>query len=334
MLSAISAKNRLSHLKWLGLLVTVVLLTGCSSTEMLVKVPANAEGITVEPYNINTHKNQIEIFSPLSLQKKIKEQQLVQRANKLFVLFDNSSSMQEDYRGMSRKAYGLEVLDRFHQSLPDLNLQGNVFKTNATVNKFFISRILSSENKKVNANWAIDPYEPQQMQNRIKDGGNNIVVGDGSLSSAITDLSKLISDSRGPAVLLLVTRWERVDDQAIITLSRLRQKLQLEQDRELCVFTVGVGNSYSRARFDQADSCGISMSADKIAQPRDMTHFIERMFFYGPADRDNDGIYDYRDKCPNTEKGRLVRFDGCQRFGALSPLYSLPKTALIVGNEQ
>ena len=74
MLSTISAKNITSSCKRLGLLACVVLLSRCSSTEMLVKVPANADGITVEPYNTNTHKNSIEIFSPLSLQRKINTQ--------------------------------------------------------------------------------------------------------------------------------------------------------------------------------------------------------------------------------------------------------------------
>ncbi|NNJ92182.1 MAG: hypothetical protein HKP55_10940 [Gammaproteobacteria bacterium] len=325
----------MSHFKKLGLLATVVLLSGCSSTEMLVKVPANADGITVEPYNTNTHKNNIEIFSPLSLQKKINRQQLVQRANNLFVLFDNSASMKEDYRGVSREKYGVMVLDRFHQSLPDINLQGNVYKTNGNIKTSFMSRILSTENNQVNTELAIHRYEPQEMQKRIQDSAGNMIAGDGSLHSAITRISKLITDSRGPAILLLVTRWERIDKKTVIAISRLRQQLILEHERELCVFTVGVGNRYSRARYDQADSCGISVSADKVAQPRDMSHFIERMFFYGPADRDNDGIYDYRDKCPNTEKGRLVRFDGCQRFGTVSPLSNIPRTALaMMGNEK
>jgi hypothetical protein len=335
MLSSISAKHILGNFKKSGLLVAVALLSGCSSTEMLVKVPANAEGITVEPYNTNTHKNTIEIFSPLSLQKKINKQQLVQRANNLFVLLDNSASMQDEYRGMSREEYGTKVLDRFHQSLPDINLQGNVYKTNAYLNTSFISRILSSENNQVNTDWAIHPYEPLEMQKRIQDSTGNKIAGDGSLHSAITSMSKLITDSRGPVILMLVTRWERIDEKAVIAISRLRQQLLLEHERELCVFTVGVGNRYSRARFDQADSCGISVSADKVAQPRDMSNFIERMFFYGPADRDNDGIYDYRDKCPNTEEGRLVRFDGCQRFGTVSPLRNMPRTALaMMSNEK
>jgi hypothetical protein len=64
------------------------------------------------------------------------------------------------------------------------------------------------------------------------------------------------------------------------------------------------------------------------------------MFFYGPADTDNDGIYDYRDKCPNTEKGRLVRFDGCKRFSALESFKiesfknDLKKALAMVSDEQ
>lgn len=335
MLSFISANNVFSYLAKAGLLVSVLLMFGCSSKEMLVKVPANSDGATVEPYNTQTHKNNIEIFSPLPLQQKIEQQKLIQRANNLFLLFDNVSAMQDEYRGMSRYDYGIEVLDRFHQTLPNMNLQGNVFKTSAFVNTFFLPRVFSGENSQNEFNWAIEPYDPVQMQKRVEDSTINYVAGDGSLHSAISEMSDLITDTNQPAILLMVTRWERIDDKALIALSRLRQKLLFNHDKELCVFTVGVGNNHSRARFDQADSCGSSVSADKIVQPRDMSHFIERMFFYGPADTDNDGIYDYKDKCPNTEKDRLVGFDGCNRFSVILPLNSLSIKALaMVSNEK
>lgn len=335
MLGLISAKKMNSYLANAGLLVAVLLMLGCSSNEMLVKVPSNSDSVTVDPYNTQTHKNNIDIYSPLPLQKKIEQQKLVQRAGNLFVLFDNSSAMQDDYRGMSRYEYGIKVLDRFHQTLPNMHLQGNVFKTSAYSNSSFFSRVLSTDNGQTETSWAVEQYDPAQMQKRVEATAITQVAGEGSLDSAISEISGLITGTNQPAVLLMVTRWERIDEKALIALARLRQKLQIEYEKELCVFTVGVGNNYSRARFDQSDSCGISVSADKIAQPRDMSHFIERMFFYGPADTDNDGIYDYRDKCPNTEKGRLVRFDGCKRFSAIKPLkYDLNKALAMVSDEQ
>ncbi len=314
MLGLVSAKNMFSRMVRAGSLLSVLLMFGCSSSEMLVKIPSNSDGATIAPYDTSTFKNNIDLFSPLSLERKIDQLKLLQRTEKLFVLFDNSDSMQDNYRGISRYDYGLEILDRFHRTLPNMTLQGNVFITSAYINTFFLSRILSGDNNQDEFSWAIEPYDPDIMQERAKDTTQSFVAGDGSLHSAIYEMSDLIAYTNEPAALLLVTHWERIDKKALTAIAHLRQRIKMQHDKELCVYTIGVGNNYSRARFDQSDTCGTSVAADKIAQPRDMLHFIERMFFFGPADTDNDGIYDYRDKCPDTEQGRLVRFDGCKRF--------------------
>jgi len=49
-------------------------------------------------------------------------------------------------------------------------------------------------------------------------------------------------------------------------------------------------------------------------QPREMSYFVEKILFSGPADSDGDGIYDYLDECPSTTPGRVIGRNGCARF--------------------
>lgn len=332
MLGAFRASETIGRFfKAVIVMAMLLFLIGCTSSEMLVKISASDDTATVDPYNTSTYKNNIALFSPLALQQKINRQKLQQKSSNLFVLLDTSAAMQDDYRNMSRYEYGVEILNRFHQTLPELNLHGGVFTTTAYSGSSFFSSVFSTgpdagdENRRYPV---YGEYKPMQMQQQVLDASHLNKMGDGSLHTAIAELADIVVDIRQPSTLLLLTRWERIDEKAMIELARLREKLKLEHGQDVCVYTIGVGNNYSRARFDQVDTCGFSVTADNIAQPRDMSHFVERMFFFGPADTDNDGIYDYLDKCPDTQKDRLVGFDGCNRFGAALFTDSLLNIAL------
>jgi hypothetical protein len=53
-----------------------------------------------------------------------------------------------------------------------------------------------------------------------------------------------------------------------------------------------------------------------------MAHFVERAFYLDPADSDGDGIYDYLDLCPATLAGKIVGYDGCDRFNTVDGVSS------------
>lgn len=286
-------------------------LVGCSSTEMLVKIPSISGIATIDDYSIDTYQNAIELFSPAGLEQKMLKKKLQKRTRHVFVLIDTSPEMQENYRNISRQDYAFEILQRFHHTLPDMGLQGGVAQTHC-YGKASLFSSLNCHEAGDRTLPLVGPYQPEVIQQKIDKQFHIQHVGVGNLATAISELSPLISDSAQSAALVILSNWENIDSEAVYALSRLR--LKSTQQQEICAYAVGVGNQYSRSRFDAVDQCGFSVAADKIAQPRDMSHFIERIFFYGPADTDNDGIYDYLDKCPNTQPGRLIGFDGCNRF--------------------
>ena len=123
--------------------------------------------------------------------------------------------------------------------------------------------------------------------------------------NASSDFVSKLSDPRSITICNIITAV--INSPSILTTSQ-------EQRSGVCLYTVGVGNRLSRTRLDTVDSCGHSVAADKVAQPRDMAHFVQNILYKGPADTDGDGIYDYRDRCLNTHAGRIVDYSGCPRF--------------------
>jgi OOP family OmpA-OmpF porin len=306
-----------------GLLIS---LTGCSSSEMLIKVPTSSDSATIAPYDISTHKRSIHLFNPVRLEQKITQQKLMPRVRNLFVLIDDSSYMNQDYRGLSRRDHARETLRRFNHTLPAIGLNGHVYVLAG--NRWFTN---SADMETIE----LPEYDADQIERDLDEGRYDRSVGTGSLATAIDDLTGHIISADGASALVLITSWESIDSAAEDAVARLRQRSQHgagftvtnttnawqgKKSTDVCVYTIGIGNTFSRTRFDRADACGFSVASDKIAQPRDMSHFIERILFFGPSDTDGDGIYDYLDKCPDTKAGRLVRFDGCYRFGAMNEM--------------
>jgi hypothetical protein len=154
-----------------------------------------------------------------------------------------------------------------------------------------------------------------------------------SLALALDQLSELISQIEGSSAVILVTSWSQIDRTVERAVMRMRQRstfvdgLQIMdsgpesktwQGRQsgVCLYTLGVSNQLSRTRLETVDSCGYSVAANKVAQPRDMAHFVQTVLYKGPADSDGDGIFDYLDRCPNTSAKRIVDYSGCLRFAA------------------
>ncbi len=302
------------------LCMLLLLVGGCSSSELL-KIPTQPESATIERYNTGKHRRSVQIFTPINLQHKIEALKLQQRTDNLFVLLDVSPAMGDTYHGRSRQEYGREILHRFNQSLPEIDLGGALYLFDSS--RLPEERLpLSGRERQEDSFQGL--YLPKLIEESFKMPHQQHYVGRESIASAVDALQRNIIAVNGSTALILITRWEQVDRSVVEAVARLRQRVG--QASELCIYTIGVGNNLSRSLIEKVDNCGFSMAADKLAQPWEMSHFVERVLFYDSMDSDGDGIYDYRDHCPDTEKGRLVRFDGCYRFASAgSPLRSAHK---------
>jgi len=291
-----------------------VLLTGCGGIERLPDVPKDLTLSKVQPYSLDTHQRSIHRFEPVSVNERVHELMLQPRIENLLVLYIDPE-VEAEYRGIPKKVYAQEIFRRFNLTIPRTPLQGGA--------------------------WTLGPneegtpkraYQSLHLQHELDKEFLLPQIGAESIAGAIDRLSDHASALRGRTGLLLLLDWGQIDRSVIDAIARFRQRGEYGRGFEVvpevnhwqseaartCVFAIGLGNAYSRTLLDQVDSCGVSVSADQIAQPRDMAHFVEEMLFIGPADSDGDGIFDYMDKCADTAEGRLIDQYGCLRFGGES----------------
>lgn len=285
-------------------------MVACSSMEAVLPVPKEATQLGVSGFDTSLSKRSIHLFDPVSIDQRVREMQLQQRIENLYILLDERE-VGVDYRGVPTHIYAREILRRFNRTIPHVKIFGGAWR---------LSDELISKN--------VGPYIPTAVEDRLEKGGQLDSIGEMNLAAAISRLTEITSGRRGRNALLIITPWAEIDDDAVDAVRRFRQQGQHAlgfgviptiDDWESsggpnCVFTIGLGNTLSRSRFDEVDQCGFSSAADKIAQARDMAYFVEKVLFLAPRDSDKDGIFDYMDSCPGTSEGRIVDRKGCPRF--------------------
>ena len=305
-------------LKLLGMALALLGSTGCVSLERLVNVPAQPIMSTVNNYNTELHEQSIHIFNPISLDNRIAELQLEPRVEHLFFLIDQSADLATEFRGMDMRFFAREMVRRFAQTMPEKAYSGALVifdrQRDSRMREIVLTRYSAAELEQ-----SLDRLETMQL------------VEAESLALALDQLSELMSRAEGSAALILVTAWSQIDKSVERAVMRMRQRNRFDDglhivesnpeslpwkggDSGVCLYTLGVGNRLSRSRLESVDSCGFSVAANQVAQPRDMAHFVQTVLYKGPADSDGDGIYNYRDHCPNTLAGRIVDYKGCLRF--------------------
>ncbi len=308
----------LRSLKVLALILVVIQSVGCVSFERLVKVPTESGLATVENYNTELHQKPVHIFNTIALDNRVSELRLQPRVEHLFFVVDQSSVLSGEYRGVETRLYAREIVRRFSRTMPNHQYSGALLVYEQQSKPSYQALRLT--------NYSVDDVEqtlasPASMQRIESD----------SLASALDQVTDLITRVEGSSAVILVTSWSQIDKAVERAVMRMRQRSSFTNGINIvdsnpesmswkgsrsgvCLYTLGVGNRLSRTRLETVDSCGYSVAANKVAHPRDMAHFVQSILYKGPADSDGDGIYDYRDRCPNTSAGRLVDYSGCLRF--------------------
>lgn len=306
--------------KFLSFALAVLSSVGCVSMERLVKLPNQAEMAIVENYNTSLHRQSIHIFNPIALDSRVAELRLESRVEHLFFLVDQSSALSGVFRGVETRLYAREMVRRFTKTMPEKTYSGALL-------------IYDQKTKANQQAIRLTSYTAADIEQALVSPGAMQRIETESLPMAIDQLSKLINRIEGSSAVILITPWSQIDRATERAVMRMRQRSRFEGGMRIvdsgqesipwqggqsgvCLYTLGVGNQLSRTRLETVDSCGYSVAANKVSQPRDMAHFVQTVLYKGPADSDGDGIYDYRDQCPNTSAGRIVDYSGCLRFAA------------------
>jgi len=293
-------------LRGLSLILATFSLVGCGF-EQLIKIPVKSGPATVESYNTKLYQQSIENFDPVPLGYRVSALHLEPRVDHLFFLVDQSSAPSNKYRGKETRLYAREMVRRFIRTMPNQPYSGALL-------------IVDQQSAALKGpELHITTYTSGEIEQALDASGTTNQVAVSSLKAALDRLALLINRTHGRSAVVLVSSWSQISTEVEEAVIRMRRgaggtaKRHSDQSG-VCFYTLGVGNRLSRTRLETVDSCGYSVAADKVAQPRDMAHFVQRILYKGPADSDNDGIYDYRDRCPKTPANRIVDYTGCLRF--------------------
>ncbi|MDB2331274.1 hypothetical protein N9V74_06145 [Alteromonas sp.] len=292
-------------------------------TEDLMHVPAHDNMTEVSEYDTRLHNQSVHIFNPMAIDARVTQLKLKPRVAHIVLVADQSSALNDTFRGLDKRYYAREVIRRFVKTMPDQAFSSTIITYNDSPTLQLYAPL--------DARLSIKPHYPHQLVQSLGDYRASQHIEVQSLSLALDFVSELVGNLPGPSAVVLVTDWAQIDESVENAVMRMRQRVTFNANAHvvvpnstsvawpksysgLCFYTIGVGNKMSRSRLESADSCGFSYAVDKIAQPSNMANFVETVLYKGPSDSDNDGIYDYQDRCPSTRPDKLVDYSGCPRF--------------------
>ena len=230
-------------------------------------------------------------FKAIDISSKIKQQHLQQKVDSVIILVDESSSMTRPFKGQVQQGKS-----RQH----------------------YLKQILQNFQNSI-------PVNLQFKQKLIMFGkGNkqNIHTKD-SLAAALEYAGKTIMGSKQQTAVLILSEWQQINQAS----QDAAENLFTNINSSPCLHMIGIGNIHQDRRLFANNRCANAISAEQLSTPENMAAFVEQVFFMGPADNDEDGIYDYQDLCPNTLPGTIINWQGCPRDSRKSnPRYMIHYT--------
>ena len=136
-----------------------------------------------------------------------------------------------------------------------------------------------------------------------------------TLGMALNDLTPEFRKKKGRGVIVIFSDGKTVRSEA--ELLEAAQRLVSAHWGDLCIHTVHIGNDpkgrAKLAALSGASGCGRAWLGEHVNSESGMQDLVKSIFFSGVPDSDEDGVPDYRDECPGTEKGTPVDENGCPR---------------------
>ena len=267
-------KNRLLF-ALLALPITGILFFGCATMPPFSSQPA---------------------FSP----QKIDMPSYQSKVENFVIVLDASGSMRALHEGSTRLETAKAIVSRMNQTLPDLNLKGGL-------RTFGHSRSVSTE--KTALMYGMAPYTKAGLQK----GLDKVMKADGNtpLGDAIDAVNQDLGGTSGKTAVIIISDGASMSNAPVEAATRLKKAYG---DR-VCIYTIGVGSTPAGnkllSELSQTGACGFDTSAEDIATSTGMGGFVTKIFLAKQMDDDHDGIYNNKDRCPETPQGVDVDMNGC-----------------------
>ena len=243
----------------------------------------------------------VSLFTPVNLNPKIASGEYQKKVDNFLLIFDDSSSMFQDYNWEMKSKQAKRVAIRMNQTIPDLDMQAGL--------RIFGPTNLASDSKLA---YGMEKYSKTVYGNEL--AKIPLPAGGTPLSKAIRVAGTNLENTTGKIALIIISDAEDVGSSSVKAATGLKEQYG---DR-ICIYTIHIGdNARGRtimSKMANVSECGFTTDYAALETAQGMADFVEQVFLekaIGPSDSDGDGVYDSADKCPGTPKGTKVDANGC-----------------------
>ncbi|MGD0276651.1 MAG: OmpA family protein [Syntrophales bacterium] len=206
------------------------------------------------------------LASSQDLNAKIGSGQYIQNADNLYIIFDKSGSMLEDYAGTQKFVIEKKLVSLFNRTIPDLDIKAGLRTFGNNFINFDVTKLT----------YGIVKYSPDGLDKAIKDIG--LPFGNSPLDIAITAAGDDLKPLPGKSALVIFSDGEDMDNAPVKAATTVKNKF----GDNLCIYTVQIGNDEKGGKIlkqvAQAGQCGVAVKGDKLAGDAAMTDFVEKIF--------------------------------------------------------
>jgi len=208
-------------------------------------------------------------YTPIDLNADLQSGKLVQKTNNFVVLLDHSSSMNDPYKGVARHDIAQDVVSRFVQTIPNINV-------NSGLRTFW-----ADKTKRIYGMVPLNKDNYVKVVDTVEWGSGQTPMGLALDAAGGEDLKGLA----GKSAIIIVSDFEHienVDDLQPKNVMAAIDKIKAEYGDRVCIYTIHVdkdakGNVLA-GNIVKAAACGESILAEDLNDPEAMKAFVQRVF--------------------------------------------------------
>jgi len=228
----------------------------------------------------------------------------VQRIETLLVIFDATSTLNDQAFGQKKLDVSKNVLTMLNHELKNLEITSGL-------------RTIANTTQLIYGLSRHDPHKFQMAVNDVTTAKGNI-----SMSAAINAGKYDLKTASGNIAIIIISDGMSCNNYAL----KSAEILASDMGNRLCLYTIRVGNHPKGATFmnqlTEKTACGFPVAASKLNSKQAMKAYVQSIFFAGSkvglveedlqgADADGDGVTNDADQCNRTPDGAVVDANGC-----------------------
>lgn len=225
-------------------------------------------------------------------------QKYLPKVDNFIFLYDETSSMDEVYKGNAKKRAVLarEAMHSINQDIPGYDFVSGLYSVVPSF-KAYLSMI--------NYETLEFEYAIEQTQLPEKHLGPQT-----PLSEGLARIGPVLNNLSGPtAVILFSDGGENRGGSPEDVIESFHEQ------SDLCFHFVSYAHTEEEKenieRMSSVNDCSQTITGEEITDPEAREEFVKKIFLKEIKDSDGDGVPDHRDKCPDTPKDLVVDEDGC-----------------------